>query len=370
MKKIMIRNDLIYGGGVENVLYNLVIYLADKGYKVTVVGDHCRKKEFYGLYPKEVRYLNSMLFSERGTYHSLKWFITGCFNRIYRLLYRSVLKRHFDVAIAMKEGLCMKELSIANAEKKFAWVHVDYNYLHWTSMCFQSNEEERLCMKNFDRVVGVSKATCDSIINTIGDPGNLCVLYNPLDITRIKNLSKHTEDIKKDKNKLTLISVGRLSTQKNYPLLLRVCAELKKKYQFELWIIGDGPERGELEGIIDKYGLDCIKLMGKKDNPYPYIRQADIYISSAVWESYGLAIQEALILGVPVVAIKCPAIEEVFDTRYGQLVDNSFDELYCAVEKMMTDSVYRQKCRDNIRTYYSEKELYEERLQKICNLWE
>lgn len=370
MRTILIRNDLIYGGGVENVLFNLACYLVDRGYQITIVGEKCNSKEFHRLYPKKIRYIKGNLFSDKGKKYSIQWLIKGCLNKIYKIFYQCVLKRHYDVAIAMKEGPCMKEIAKANADKKFAWVHVDYNFMHWTNCCFKSNEEELQCMQKYDRVVCVSQAACDAVKNTIGDPGNLCVLYNPLDVSRIKRLSACTDKIKKDDKKTILVSVGRLVPTKNYQLLLRVCTELKKKYQFELWIIGDGPDRDELERIIDKYELDCVKLMGKKDNPYTYVRQADIYVSPSVCESYGLAIQEALILGVPFVAIKCPAIAEIFDEQCGLLVNNSFEELYSAIEKMMTDEKYRQKFKDNIQEYYSEEELYEERLQKICDLWE
>lgn len=370
MKRILIRNNWKLDGGVENVTHNLVMYLAEQGYDVTVVGDQCRRVDFYQSYPKCVKYFKTILFPDRGARKTLRWFLTGVMNKANRVLYKCFLKTHFDVAIAMKEGHCMQELNAVNADKKFAWVHVDYNFLHWTSCCFRSDEEELQCMQKYDKVVCVSQAACDSVKNTIGDPGNLCVRYNPLDIKRIKMLSDCDGEMAKRDNRPILVSVGRLVQQKNYQLLLYVCAELQKKYQFEMWIIGEGPDRAELEKIIDGEDLKCVKLFGKKDNPYSYIKQADIYVSSAVWESYGLAIQEALILGVPVVAVKCPAIEETFDTQFGLLTNNSFEELYAAVEKMIVDEAFRQECKDHIREHYCVQDLYEKRLKEICDLWE
>lgn len=371
MNTILIRNNYVFGGGVENVLYNLVLYLVDRGYKITIVGDHCSKKRFYSSFPKCVKFYKSTLFENSGDRHSIKWLVTGCLNKMYRIIiYRRLLKKHFDVAVAIKEGNCMKELSVANADKKLAWVHVDYNYNHWTSCCFGSDEEERQCMQKYDKVVCVSQAACDSVKNSIGDPGNLCVLYNPLNVKRIKKLSESKDVIKKSEAKPVLVSVGRIDSQKNYQLLLDVCAQLQKKYSFEMYIIGDGPQRSELEKKITEQNISCVKLLGRQANPYPYIRQADMYVSSATWESYGLAIQEALILGVPVVAVSCPAIAEVFDTKYGLLVNNSFEGLYNGIEKMLTDTAFRKKCMDNIRDFYPIDELYEKRLEKICDLWE
>ena len=97
---------------------------------------------------------------------------------------------------------------------------------------------------------------------------------------------------------------------------------------------------------------------------------ADVFVSSASFESYGLAVQEALVLGKPVVAVKCPAIEETLDSRFGLLAENRFDALFAAMERMIASRDIRQNCADNIAQYYQTDELYEKRLQDICNLWE
>ncbi|MGN0550988.1 MAG: glycosyltransferase [Acutalibacteraceae bacterium] len=370
IKNVLIRNDLVFGGGVENVMYNLVNYLSKRGYRVTVAGEQCKKREFYKSYPQEVRFVREKLFYERQTRYSIKWLFAGCLNRIYKLYYEHITKRHYDVAIALKEGPCMKELVCANAEKKFAWVHVDYNYAHWTSCCFKSNEEERQYMRQYDRVVCVSQSAADSVVHTIGDPGNLCVKYNPLDVKRIKELSAVPDEQIKRSEKLIFVSVGRLAKPKNYPLLLQVCTELEKKYNFEVWIIGDGPEEGAIKKMIEELGTSSVRLLGKKGNPYCIMSCADVFVSSSTCESYGLAIQEALILGLPVVAVKCPAIEEVFDKRFGILSDNSFGGLYEAIEKMLLYEELRRQCKNNIKNYYRTDNLYEKRLHEICRLWE
>ena len=242
--------------------------------------------------------------------------------------------------------------------------------MYWTKAVFKTAEAELNCMKRFDRIVCISDAVKVSLINTIGDPKNLCVRYNPINVDSIILKSKETPEYDFCDDKLTIVSVGRLSAEKNYKMLINVCNRLSEKYDLKLLIIGDGKERDNLKDQIDKSNSKNIILLGYKDNPYPYIYNADFYVSSSMVESYGLAIQEALILGKPVVAVRCPAIEEVFDERFGILADNNEEALYYAVKSMIIDSEMRLTFESNITHYYDKSSLYVNRIKDICQLWE
>lgn len=370
-KKILIRSDVFMGGGVETVLKNLSDYLYAKGCDLTIVTDKRTKAEFYQLYPKGIHYLRSSLIPDNCVLgKKLKWIPLRIINKLYRIYVQKKMQQHFDVAIAMKEGPSMLEVSKLCADKKFGWVHVDYTYLHWTTFLFPSAEEERKCMQNFDKIVCVSQAAADAVKAIVGDPGNLCVKMNPMDVASIERLAQKPCSWARPKDRPLFVSVGRLVEQKNYPLLIDICAELEKKYAFEMWIVGDGPDREQLEKQIRDRSITSVKLLGFQNNPYPYMKAADAYVSSAVWESYGLAIQESLILGVPVITTWCPAIEEVFDQRCGMLVDNSFDALYGAMEQVLQNGELLAQYQNEIQKVYRKESMYEERMQEICNLWE
>lgn len=370
-KKILIRNNAFMGGGVETVLKNLSDYLYAKGYDLTIVTDKRTKAEFYQIYPKGIHYLRSNLLPDDYVPDKkLKWIPLRIINKLYRIYVKIRMRQHFDVAIAMKEGPSMLEVARLCADKKFGWVHVDYTYMHWTTHLFPTAEEERKCMQNFDKIVCVSQATADAIKAIVGDPGNLCVKMNPIDVSSIERLAQKPCNQVRSKDRMLFVSVGRLVEQKNYPLLIDVCAELEKKYAFEMWIVGDGSDREQLEKQIRDRAIMSVKLLGFQNNPYPYMKAADAYVSSAVWESYGLTIQESLILGVPIITTRCPAIEEVFDQRCGMLVDNSFDTLYGAMERVLQNRELLAQYRSEIQKIYRKENLYEGRLQEICSLWE
>lgn len=371
MKRILVANDLLKGGGVENVLENLVRYLVKCGNEITLMIPNCSEREARSIFGSDINVYPPMRNLKDMKRYSLHWFFDRGLYILQKQFYRIRLSTmRYDVAIALKEGLVMQELACIYAKKKYAWIHVDYQFMHWTEGCFKSNDKERTCMQKFDKVVCVSHTVADALIATVGDPGNLCVKYNPINADRIMRLSKQTCKQQKNSERFLFVSAGRLEFPKNYFLLLDVCYALGKKYDFELWILGDGQDRKGLEEKIQQLSISNVKLLGNQNNPYPYIKAADAYISASICESYGLAIQEALILGAPVITTECPAIKEVFDTRFGLLTDNSFPALYNAMEKMIIDPNLCKEYRHNIEQYYSTKDLYEKRIQDICNLWE
>ena len=370
MKRILIANDFLKGGGVENVLDNLVRYLLKCGNEVTLMLPNCSEDEARHIFGTDIRVYPPIRKLEDIKRYSLHWFFDRgwyIIQKQFHVIRLSIMK--YDVVIALKEGPIMQDVSWIYAKKKYAWVHVDYQFMHWTDGYFRSSEAERRCMQRFDNVVCVSQAAYDAIVATIGDPGNLCVKYNPIDAKRIIRLSEQLCKQEKGNDKFLFVSVGRLDSQKNYFLLLDVCAALGKKYDFELWILGEGPDRQGLEEKIQKQSISNVQLLGNQDNPYPYIKAADTFVSVSNWESYGLAIQEALVLGIPVITTECPAIKEVFDTRCGLLIGNSFAEIYDAMEKMIINPDLCKQYKQKIKKHYRTDNLYEKRLQDICNLW-
>lgn len=113
----------------------------------------------------------------------------------------------------------------------------------------------------------------------------------------------------------------------------------KKGFQFKWYIVGDGEERSTVERAIARYNVsDCVILLGAKDNPFPYMKQADLFVLTSAWESYGMVVTEALILGTPVVAGDYPALHEILDDgTTGIIAENNAKGLAKAIEKVISD---------------------------------
>ncbi len=363
MKRIFILNDRVRGGGAEIVMKDIVNYLHGK-YDITVMTFDDACEGACEVFPEGVKYIPSKIkrnpYRRRNPLH----YLCAAYNFIRRVQIRS---KKYDIAIANKEGPCMKFVSKMKADKKLAWVHVDYQYLYWTRGTFSAGDEVK-CMQCFDKVVCVSEAACESVKKVIGDPGNLCVRYNPIDFEKIRQNADEECDTKRNEGEPLFVAVGRIAEQKNFITLARVCARLCKEFEFELWIVGDGEQREEIEKLLREEDCDCVKILGMQNNPHKYLSKADFLISAALCESYGLVIQEALALGIPVLTTRCPAIEECFDTKFGMIVDCNEESLENGLRSILENPECINEYKKKIENEYDALSLWKARLGEIENL--
>ena len=142
------------------------------------------------------------------------------------------------------------------------------------------------------------------------------VIYDISDPNLIIKMSLLGEGYDDNFDGLRILTVGRLANQKGYDIALDACKILKEKgINFRWYSLGIGPLKEEIEKYIADNKLeDYFKLLGVKSNPYPYIRNCDIYVQTSKFEGFGLAIAEARMLNKPVVTTR-------FDAVYNQMVD-------------------------------------------------
>ena len=372
--RIIIYNDLVFGGGTETLLRIFTNFFLKKGNDITIVASPEDPNDFKKAFPMGVCCIRGRL--PKKNYKN-KLF-SGCYS-IIRKAYRAltilrIKAKKFDVAISMIEGHNMKEVASLRAGKKLVWIQCDFENFHnrsWYKKVYSSPEEELECMKSYDKIVCVSETAKAGLIETVGDTGNLCVRYNPIDWRKIRELSEETCAFSKNLSRKLIVAVGRLFPDKNYKCLLDACDLLKNELDFELWIVGDGPQKGELAEYIISKNLTNVKLLGFQANPFPIIKQADLFVSSSISESYGLSVQEALILGVPVVAVKCSGIVESLNPEFGVLVDNSSEELSKAIRELLSNPDELDAYRSFIKNNYSLNSLFDDdRMESIYQLLE
>lgn len=365
---VWILNDRLVGGGSERIVHLVAADLVRGGAALTVWAGEGTRADLAAAYPAGTRFCRLPFWGENAKRFTPRWF----FQRGCRLLFERFLLRlrRRDCVIAMKEGPSMRLAAQLRAGKKLAWVHTDYATLHWSRFCFHSDEEERACMRCFDRVVCVSETVRRGICQSVGDPGNLCVRYNPIDAERLLRLAKEPIAEKKPTDGPLLVAVGRLTAGKRFDMLLDICRELQRGRRFTLWLVGGGEEEAALRAQIEKAGLSHCVLLGHRDNPYPYIARADWLLSASESESYGLTVQEALILGVPVLACACGGIAESLDPRFGILTGLERDALRDGLRRVLDTPGLRDEYAARIAQAYPRDSLWEPRLAAIRALWE
>ncbi|MDQ3986524.1 MAG: glycosyltransferase [Actinomycetota bacterium] len=147
------------------------------------------------------------------------------------------------------------------------------------------------------------------------------VIPNPLDANMIREMAD--EDVGLLSHPL-VVSVGRLAPQKNHSLLIEAFARVTQKVDAHLILVGDGPLRSSLEKEVAGRALsDRVSFVGEVDNPYPFLKAADVFALSSKVEGFPLSLLEALALGRPVVATRASngPIEILERGRSGVLVD-------------------------------------------------
>ena len=140
-----------------------------------------------------------------------------------------------------------------------------------------------------------------------------------------------------------LCAVGRVSAQKNYPMLLEAVSLLNQRgVKFTLWIVGGGADMAELKARKDQMGLDNVVLWGAQENPYPYLAQADGYVCSSIYEGLSTTTIEALILGKACVVTDCTGMRDILgDSEYGLVVPIDAEALADGMERLLTDDALR-----------------------------
>jgi len=208
----------------------------------------------------------------------------------------------------------------------------------------------------------VYKVTCPTIATlqklkllNIFDQGKLHLLYDPVISPKEIIIKKKVIIESKYKNKKIIIGIGRLTRQKNFSFLLNVFSDIKKRYpDYHLIILGEGEERKKLEFIIKDLELSSsVDLLGYKENPYKYLKKAECFIMSSLWEDPGFVLLEASYLNIPIISSNCPngPTEILQDGLGGFLFDNNnkdqcleaFDNFFNSPKKDLKKKLIKSK---------------------------
>ncbi len=162
--------------------------------------------------------------------------------------------------------------------------------------------------KRSDALIVPSSGTKEDCVKNFGAKGErVSVINNSIDAGLISEKCKEGIDIEFPADTFVVSTAGRLSMEKNMPLLLKAFAKLREKENAKLLIIGDGPEKANLEAVASELGIrEDIIFTGFQENPYKYIKRSDVFVHTCLVEGFGNMIVEAMACGVPVIATDCP----------------------------------------------------------------
>jgi glycosyltransferase involved in cell wall biosynthesis len=177
-----------------------------------------------------------------------------------------------------------------------------------------------------DEIIAVSQGVADDYASCMSlEKDRIKVIFNPAVSPEIfrkaETLPCHKWFTPKDGP--VVLAVGRLTREKDYPTLVKAFRIVRRKINARLIILGEGEERTAIERLIQTEGLaNSVSMPGYMENPFSFMRHADVFVLSSKWEGFGMVLAEAMALGTPVVSTDCPGgpAEILAGGRWGKLV--------------------------------------------------
>lgn len=393
-KNILFVIDSLHCAGAEKSLTTLLSLLDYSKYSVDLLL-FAHGGLFEELVPKEVNILRPLVYSEftqlslkEALVHSVKGLKLKMFySRIKysasirmrkysnaqkaRVFWQSVSNvidnnlKKYDIAISYAQGIpTFYVAEKVNAKKKLAWVNVSYR------LGEKEKEFQKIFYDKYNKIVAVSDSTKQIFLETFPYYSQkLEVMHdinNPNLISKMADIGKNYDDFEG----IRVLTIGRLAYQKGYDIALEACKKLKEKgIKFKWYALGVGPLKEEIENYIKENKLsENFILLGIKSNPYPYIKDCDIYVQTSKFEGFGIAIAEARMLNKPVVTTRFDAVySQMIDGKNGLIVDMNADAVCDGILKLISDTALRKYI---IKYLQSEKKGNVDEIEKFYQLIE
>lgn len=324
---------LLYGGGAERVVVNLMHSFVERGIKVDLVMNTASGPYLKQLNPK-IRVINlqtpRLLLSLPKLVEYLRREKPTCL----------IAGLHYTNEIALwAKQLAFISTSVIITEHNTLSIDGQRSTDRWAPLL------AKLFYFLADEIVAVSQGVAQDLTKVTGlAESRIRVIYNPVITDEL--LAKSQQSLDHPWFKVgelpVILGVGRLAAQKDFTTLIRAFAQVQQIKPCRLVILGSGRDRQQLNALVKELGLEKeVAFLGFVDNPYTYIAKAAVYVLSSAWEGFGNVLVEAMALGTPVVSTDCPnGPAEILDRgKYGFLVpvgdDNAMSE---AILQVLSDN--------------------------------
>lgn len=354
IKILFFIDTTLASGGAEKVLRELVNNMDQTRFQITV----CTlwPEDAAGYLAPGIRYKS--IFNQKNKWNKIWFRLESALGLTYQLH----LKDDYDIEVAYLEFGPTKVIAHSNNKeaKKVAWIHC--NLLKEIQDINGFVNKARKWYVKYDKVVCVSQLIRDGYIQLFGSCTEAVKLNNTVDDIAIREKAVAPLPADIAKKKFTMATVGRLYHVKGYDRLLEAHLQLiRDGMDYDLWILGEGPERSAMEQYIADNELEnSVHLLGFHSNPYPFMREADVIVCSSYSEGFSTMVTEALILGKPVVTTPCSGMDELLgDNEFGLITMDSVEGIYQGMKQMLEDSElreqYAQKAAERGRDFSKEK---------------
>lgn len=261
-----------------------------------------------------------------------------------------MLRQEFDTAVAYISGESLYYLvEKVHARRKVAWIHNDYE-----SAGYHKGFDEPY-LERVDDIVTISDKCANALRRQFpGLKNKIKVLPNISSLSAINKQSLEFYPQEYSSQGCNLLSIGRLNPQKGFDFAVDAAKILKDKgLDFHWYIVGPGNSK-EINGLnrmIKRNGLERnVSLLGIRDNPYPYIRNCDIFVQPSRFEGKSVVLDEAKLLCRPILVTNYQtANEQITDQKNGVICDMTPQSIAESIMKMLYSPELLKQIRHNLQ---------------------
>ena len=336
MKKVLFFIHDLGPGGAEKVLVNLVNNLNPAQFDVTVmtlVGGGVNEQ----FLKPHIRYLTCFRKLPRGHIHLLKLLTP-------KQLHQRFIKEKYDIEVSYLEGPSARIISGCPCAdtKLVSWIHVEQHTKKVAAKAFRSFSESEKCYHRFHQTVCVSEYVKRDFLGLYPGVKPADVLYNTNETGQILlKKDEAVEDGVFTSGEFRMCGVGKLMPNKRFDMVLRIQKRLLEQgYRLHTYLLGDGPERSNLERYVRENSLtETVTFLGYQTNPYKYVANCDVFVCASIAEGFSTAATEALIVGTSVCTVEVSGMKEMLgeDNEYGIVTENDEEALYQGIKRLLDD---------------------------------
>lgn len=266
------------------------------------------------------------------------------------------LKKEYDVAITYmwtySYGVRFT-IDKLKAKRKMVWIHGETTISYENDVSNEKKEWHEKYYKKYNDIICVCKDNKKDFLNIFPSLNNKTkVFYNIINQEEIKKLAQEKIDLLKKGNEVVITTVGRLCEQKGQDRIIIILDELLKLgYNIRWFLVGDGDLREKLEIEIKNKKLEeNLILLGTKLNPYPYIKNCDIYVQPSRSEGYCLTLAEAKILEKPIVVTEFAGSFEQIENQINRIrVKNQNKDILDGIIYLLENENIKIELEENLK---------------------
>lgn len=367
-KILYVVNDLSIGG-VTNILINTLNAFDYKKYDIDLLLLNDENLEITNGIPKKIKTISGNKYFGINSYRmkdlikskkifkivhkSLFSFLikTGLIKNYIKKKRKLIIENNYDCEIAFSDGFATLFTAFGETDKKICWFHSDYNVHNYSP---RYTKILKVALDLYSNIVGVSEEVSKSIKEIYSLEKVPETIINIQDFDKVKKLSNEEMKVKYDPEYINIVSVGRLEAQKAYLRYVDVHNKLiKDNYKTRFYLIGDGSEYSEISEKIDNFNLNSsFILLGYNNNPFPYIKNADLFVLPSIFEGMPTVVFESMALKTPVLSTKVSGINYLLGSnKYGIIVENSEDGLYSGLKKILDNPTILKDFKNNLKRH-------------------